>query len=345
MKKSLPTLFIIFAITLQSFGQSKEFKIEHAQSRIPGSLYNSIEFADTRVDTSNMGIIQKGIMNTFAIVNTKVPMAQQLSDYITSVIDSTAVNGKLLFQLRHILFCESTTMASETGYCYMKAILYAGRDGETYQKLADIDTVIKVKSFDVTKAVLKSGSDLIAGLISENLRKYPANDVIYSYHDILKTDSIEKRKIKLYNTNVFENGLYYSYNSFSEQKPDKPVIVSTKKDGTISVVKTRDINQNLVKVKSGEIYAIVFNGKPYISTGYGYYPLFRGDDYYYFVGKVKPVTSNNDANVMAAGMMFGLVGGLIAGAASSGNVSGENYFIILDHSNGGFIHYKKMPTL
>lgn len=344
MKQSLGTLLILIFITFKSFSQDfKVYKIEPSLTRISGSLYSSIKLVDSRVDTSNMGIVQKGPMNANVKVKTKIPLSRQLDGYMTSLIDSSAKEGELLLQLRHILFCETTTMYSETGYCYMKAILYAGKDVQTYSILSSIDTVILVKSLDVTRALLESGSNLLTEFIKNNLKKYPDDDASYSYDDILKLDSIEKRQLKLYNTDIFENGLYYSYNSFKNQKPDNQIIVTTKKDGTISSVKTTDGNNNLVKVKSDEVYAIVFNGKPYVETGYGFFPLFRSNDYFYFVGKVKPITTNNQNNVFAAGMMFGLVGGLIAGAASSSG-SEENYFIIIDHSNGGFIHFKKMPT-
>jgi hypothetical protein len=137
MKNSLGTLLIFFVITVKSFSQDfKEYKIEPSLTQIPGSLYNSIRFADTRVDSSNMGIVQRGLMNAHVMVNTKIPLSKQLHDYMTSVIDSSAKDGELLLQLRHILFCETTTMSSETGYCYMKANLYAGKDAQTYAILS-----------------------------------------------------------------------------------------------------------------------------------------------------------------------------------------------------------------
>lgn len=345
MKNSLQIFLILFIINFNTVGQDfKEYKIEPSLTRISGSLYNSIKFVDSRVDTSNMGIVQKGLMNTNVIVNARIPLAEQLNDYMTSVIDSGAKDGELLLQLRHILFCETTTM-SETGYCYMKANLYAGKDVKTYKLLSAIDTMILVKSFDVTNGLLKKGSSLLTELINYNLKNYPDDDASYSYHDILKIDSIEKRQIKLYNTDTFENGLYYNYSSFKNQKPDNQIIVATNKDGTISSVKTTDINNNLVRIKSAEVYAIVFNGKPYVATGFGYFPIFKSNDYFYFVGRVKPMTSSNEENVFFAGMMFGLVGVLIAtSSAATGSGPGENYFIIIDHSNGGFIYFKKMPT-
>lgn len=345
MKKYLQTFFILILITVRAFGQDfKEFKIEPSLTRISGSFYNSINFVDSRVDTSNMGIVQVGLMNDNVPVKSMTPLSAQFDNYMNSKIDSGAEERELLLQLRNILFCETTTMSSETGLCYLKAVLYAKNDDHNYKILSAMDTVILVKSFDVTKALLKMGSSVLTKLIDDNLKSYPMNDVIYSYHDILKTDSIEKRQIKLYNTDSLKNGLYNSYHSFKNQTPDNRITVRTKKDGTILSVTTTDVNKNLVKIKSDEVYAIVYNGKPYIATGYGFFPLFKGDDYFYFVGKVKPITTNNDNNVMAASVMFGLVGALLASAASSNGI-GENYFIIIDHSNGGFIHYKKMPTL
>ena len=88
----------------------------------------------------------------------------------------------------------------------------------------------------------------------------------------------------------------------------------------------------------------MYNGKPYVETGYGYFPILKSHDYFYFVGRVKPITSNNESDVIAGALMFGLVGGLVAGGIS-GSGPGENYFIIIDHSDGGFIHIKKMPTI
>ena len=133
--------------------------------------------------------------------------------------------------------------------------------------------------------------------------------------------------------------MYYNYNSFRNQIPDKDIIVKTRGDLSIVNVKVKDDYNNLIKLKSSDFYAFVYQGKPYISTGYGYYPIYKSDDYFYFVGKIKPMTSNND--VVAASVMFGMIGGIIA-ANSSG--PGETYFIIIDHNNGGFIQIRKMPT-
>ncbi len=342
MKISFTLLFLCLIMTKLSFGQDlyKEFKLIQPDTVISNSLYNSIEFIDSRVDTKKMGIVQIGLMNNPAKVITEIPLSEQLNEMITKVVDSTASDGKLLLQIRHLLFAEKTNMTSEYGYCYLTSNLYAKRNNN-YEKIVSIDTSIVVKRMDVTNLLLKSGSKLITDLIVNNLKTTPYANTQISYNNIAKVDSIEKSKIKIYNVNLLEDGLYYSYNSFKNQIPDdKDFSVKIKQDLSVAYVKTKSSDQKWTKINGSDVYAFVYEGKPYISTGYGYYPIYKNNKDYYFIGRVKPNTKNNDG-VAPAAAMFGIIGGIIA--ANSGG-SGVNYFNIIDHNTGNFIQARKMPT-
>ncbi len=334
--------FFLFIIKIDTIAQDiiREFNLEPVNIQISNSLYNSFEFVDTRVDTTNLGIVQVGITNNRAKVKPQVPLKHQLQNFFSSIIDSTSGNKQLLFQLRHFVFAETTKMTSETGYCYMRAILYSGSQ-ERYKKIAVIDTVVSVKAGDVTKSLLRTGSRLICDFIINNLKKDTTDSISYSLNEITKLDNIEKREIKAYHTDDYVDGLYYNYSSFKDQIPDGKIIVKFKKDLSISSVKRVSENEKLINIKPEEAYAIIYEGQPYISTGYGFYPLYRNDNNFYFVGTVKPLTSSSGDNMLAAGMMFGAIGAIIAG---NSNASGENYFIVIDHINGGFIYFRKMPS-
>ena len=225
------------------------------------------------------------------------------------------------------------------GWFDLRANLFS-RNDDTYIKIASVDTLTLVNKMDVTNSLMKLGSQLITDMIVNNLTVKPqAETQLFSYNEIIKVDSIEKRNLKVYNTGNYLDGLYYNYHSFMNQTPDKEIIVKTKRDLSIASVSVKDDDDNLIKLKSRDFYAFVYKGKPYISTGYGYYPIYKTDDRFYFVGKIKPMTSNK--NVIGASIMFGMIGGIIA-ANSSG--PGENYFIIIDHNTGGFIQLRKMPS-
>lgn len=311
---------------------SKDFKISLPEYKIEKSRYNTIDFIDSRKDTTTMGIVQLGAFNKKARVITEIPLSTQLDSVILSLTDSTANNGELLFQLRKFKFVEVTGSFSEKGYCHLKAELYSKKNYQ-YHKLASIDTLILVKAMDVTKRLLKNTSKTITDFIADNLLKESIDPNCYTYNDVQKIDSIEKSRNKLYNTDTYAEGLYYNYKSFSRQEPDEQISVKMRKDGTISRVKILNTEKNK-KVKPKNIYAIVYKGKPYITTKYGYYPLQKAGDDYMFIGKVE--VSTDPTTVAVASMFFGVMGALMV---SNPNAT---YVVMLDHTNGGFIYLRKI---
>lgn len=341
MNYKLITLLIFSFLTISSFSQedTKEFNLQKPPIIKLKSKYNTIIVVDSRTDTTSMGIVQVGILNKLAKVVTCRPISLQLRDYLTSVIDSSAQNGTLIFQVRQFLFAETATMTSEKGYFFIRANLFA-KSESNYKRLASIDTMVMISSLDVTNRLLKTASDIVTNCILSCLDIPPLQDELYSLKDIIRVDSIEKRKIKIYNVNEYKDGLYTSYNSFKNQIPDKEIVVRKKRDASIAKVMFKDSIHGLVKVKSKDVYAIVTEGKMYISTGYGYYPLCFNNDNFYFVGKVKPMTPSNN-HIFTVGVMFGVLGAMIA---SNMKGPGENFFIIIDHIHGGFVQLRKIPT-
>jgi hypothetical protein len=342
MNAKFSILLVISMIYICSYGQEEleEFKLRKSQFKISNSKYNSICFVDSRINTCSMGIVQVGLGNNRAKVITKIPLSLQLTNFLNSVIDSTSQNDTLLFQLRNILFAETTTMTSEKGYFYFQANLFTKKQNK-YKKIGYLDTMITVKALDVTNRLFKEASDIITNYILSNLNLAPTSTEQYSYNDILKVDSIEKRSIKVYNISEYKDGIYYLYNSFKNQIPDNEIIVKRRRDQSIDKVLTKDSDNNIIKLRSDKFYAFVFEGKPYISTGYGYYPLIFNNDSFYFIGKIKPITPNY-GHILAAEVMFGIIGGIIA---SNSKGAGENYYTIIDHNNGGFIPLRKIPII
>lgn len=322
------------ASTLFSQDRVKKFEISIPNNRISNSLYHSIVFLDSRMDTTNMGIVQLGAFNNNAKVVAAIPLSSQLTKLIQSFTDASAKEGELLFQLWNLEFAEMTSLYDETGSCYIKAGLYS-KDNTRYQKLACMDTMFIVKKFDVTEVILNNGSKIISDFIAGNLLKKANDSIYYTFKDIVKIDSTEKRRIKVYNVERYAEGLYYNYESFKNQKPDKHIFVETKKNGKISCVKTNDANNMLTKVDPKTIYSIVYNGKPYIATKYDYYPLEKFEDDFYFTGRIKEAVTSGE--IIDATLMFGVAVGLLASIPST-----AIYEIKLNHKNGGFIRLREI---
>jgi len=337
MRKLLITpLLILFICTdLISQNRTEDFEITLPEQKVSNSLYKTIKYIDSRYDTTYMGIVQLGAFNKKAKVIPKIHFSVQLTNVINSLTDTTAKDGELLFQLRQFNFAEITGAMSEKGYCYLRAALYS-RIGDQYQKLSSIDTVILIKSMDVTRPLFRNGSKIITNFIANNLLKKTDDPDYYSFNEIVNIDSIEKRKIMVYNTSAFSDGLYESYKSFMNQVPDKQIEVEIKKQ-KISSVKTIDQNGKSEKIKAKDIYAIVYNGQPYIATEYGYYTLQKTGDDFFFTGKAK--VSANTGELIAASLFFGIIGGLIASDAEA------VFEMKVDHLNGGFIRLKEIKNV
>jgi uncharacterized protein with FMN-binding domain len=332
MIKHFLILVILFFTTKYSFSQQKTeaFHLSLPAKKIANSLYNTLYFIDARSDTT-MGLVQLGAFNRVARVVTRVPFTEQLNNVMRLLIDTTAQNGRLLFQLKDLTFSELTNTFNEYGFCHVMAKLYVVLNG-TYQPLNLIDTLIVVKSIDVTNGVLKKGASAINNFIAENLTQIPSDTTQYSFADVRNIDNIEKLAIPVYNASTYKDGLYKTYTAFKNQSPDESIEVEmkTNKIASVQIIYTNGKTQN---VKPQFIYGIVYNGQPYIAnSNYGYCRLQKINDDFVCTGYARVNQNNN-----SAALMFGLVGALIAG-----NGSTAKFEMKVDHINGGLIKLRQL---
>jgi hypothetical protein len=330
----LLTLLVLSYAPLAAQKKTEDFEMTVPGNKVSNSLYNNVRYMDSRLDTSFMGVVQLGAFNRKARVVPKTGFGKQVENVLNGLTDSSAKEGTLLFQLRQFNFAELTGQFSEKGYCYLRASVYA-QANDHYRLVAMVDTVVLIKAMDVTRALFRNGSKVITDFISSSLVQPPNDSMVYSYNDVLHIDSIEKRKVRLYNSNVFTNGVYNTFTSFFNQQPDITQFKTTEEKGSISAAKVADENGKFKKIKSKDIYAVVQNGNAYIATEYGYYPLTKEGDDFHFTGKAKVNAKAGD--VIMASMFFGILGGLLASDAEA------TFEMKLDHINGGFIRLREIP--
>ncbi len=135
--------------------------------------------------------------------------------------------------------------------------------------------------------------------------------------------------------NKLVDGLYFSYQSLANQLPDRKIEVEMK-DETVRKAKYQDENGNWLKVRSKDVYAIVYDGIPYIASEHGYFPVekINNDFYFTLTAKVGPGTGE----AVAMGVLFGLLGTLILYDFDSPTKSVE---MKIDHLTGRFV---ALPT-
>jgi hypothetical protein len=335
LKRFLITGTLLFYSCLVNAQNSKKLLLELPEKKISNSLYNKLVLVDARPDTTGMGIVQTGMENNLAKVIAKKPLAVQLNDIMGGLTDTSAKSGQLLIQLRQLNFAEITGTLKDHGFFNLQAQLFAKENGG-YKKIDAIDTLVAITALDVTHALLKKGSEVLTNFIAVNLKKQQLGDLV-SYHDIARVDSIEKSKIKLYTTDTYTDGLYYTYKSFAAQSPDAQFTLDGKKVKKNSV-KMPDQKGVLQTVKIDSVYALVYKGKPYIATGFDYYPLTKEGNDLLFVGKISGKANTSD--VVAGAILFGVAGGLVAAASNSA----PTFEVKIYHVNGRFVKLRHYIT-
>src|SRR6476620_9855506 len=84
------------------------FTFGPSDEKIAGSLYNEIEFLDLRDDTTSMGVVEIGVVNTKARLVTDQPLTQEFDKLLASLVCDDAKDGKIMLTFRRFSFIEQT---------------------------------------------------------------------------------------------------------------------------------------------------------------------------------------------------------------------------------------------
>jgi hypothetical protein len=329
--KYLLIVFYLMVMPSMACAQSKTetFAISIPEGKISNSLYSHIRLLDIRTDTTDYGVIQKGAFNRKERVITETAFSVQFAAVVDSLVDDSAASGELLLVLRQLRFAEVTGGLSERGYFHFRGSLFANENNR-YKPVAELDTVVFVSALDVTKKLLRTGSENLTGFIQNNLTVIPANES-FTIEQLWRIDSIEKSHLPLYTTPVFKDGAYRNFTSLVSQTPDNENIkIDFNKKGSYESIQLKNKKNKYEEIELSKWFALVYNGKLCVVSDYGIHPLEKRDNDFYFIGKSwVPATS---AEVFTSGLFFGLIGAL---AASGGST--DFFELKLDHLSGGFI--------
>ncbi|MFC5875478.1 hypothetical protein SAMN05443633_11344 [Chryseobacterium arachidis] len=343
MKINFKSISLLIAISLSSTilaqKRTEDFTISLPAQKADKSYYKTITVIDNRMDTTSIGIVQQGALNAKARVVPTSPLSSQFQSVLNSVNGENTENGSLVLYLKQLYFAEVSKAFTEFGYCYFQGFLFAKNENGTYSLLEKTDTVVDHKDSDVTKDILRKGSEMLGQFIAKNVSKKPETTEQYTFDQIKKFDDIDKQSISLFNSSQLKDGVYKDYASLKNQQPQQE-ITNAKFYGNmpkiVRIYETADGKEK--EIKKDDIYAIVYKGELYI-----YLPienLFtkaeKRDNDYYFVGKLRS-GGLNMGNV-GIGMFFGAMGVLLASNPA------YPFEQKIDYINGAFIPIKEIQS-
>jgi hypothetical protein len=299
------------------------------------SLYNTIDFLDSRQDTSMIGVLGVTDNGGVARLVLGTPVLPQLTNMLNALTLAPAGDGRLLLQLKRFSFAEKT----RARYCYLSVILYAQSDGRFVQ-LSSLDTTLVIAVSFVRGELEREASTMLDDFITKTIILLPVEGApSFDSTDLARIDSIRKRQIPAYNTATFTDGFYSNYSAFMRQTPDLKGHVGTKKDGAL-YFKIHD--NKWTNSDDRHIFAFVYNGAPYIVTHFGFYPLKKQADDFYFTGKLRvaPSSAEKTATVALGALAAGVTGAVLANGLTTDRAK---YRVMIDYVTGEFIHLEVLP--
>lgn len=320
-----------------SYGEDREmfrdFKFKKPIQTIQNSFYNRIKVIDQRTEKKNIGKIQVGILNKPFTLILNPSLSVQVTDLFNDAASNVIEQGEIAFFLKKLYLYERTSALTEEGFCIYSAEVYEKCDSN-YYLIQSIDTISHIENIDVTKQLLRTADSLISSIITCNLKKHGNKEIPLTFNEIVNAEKIAKRKIRVYNTNTYIDGVYLSFESFKNQIPDLTATVKKNKN-RIKSINIIDANGITKKLQSKDIYAVITDGLPYIATQYGYYPMNFENDNFSFIAKLSAPAKSS----IATGIMFGLVGTIVAA-----QINTSSYFLsIIDYKNGYIIRIREIP--
>lgn len=343
MKTHLKEIFFLIAFCtsfmVSSQKRTEDFTISLATQKADKSYYKTIKVIDDRMDTTSVGIVQQGALNAKARVIFTSPLSHQFQSVLNSINNENAGNGSLVLYLKQLYFAEISKAFTEFGYCYFQAFLFAENEDGTYSLLEKTDTVVNHKASDVTKEILRKGSEMLVQFIAKNVSRKAETTVKYTFDQIKQFDETDKQSITLYNSPQLKDGVYKDYFSFKNQQPQKE-ITNVKFYGSMpKIVRIYEtVHGKEQEIKKDDIYAIIYKGEPYI-----YLPienLFnkaeKRDNDYYFTGKLR--SADHRADNLSIGIFFGAVGVLLTSNPA------YPFEQKIDYINGAFIPVREIQS-
>ena len=337
--KLKPLILLFSAIFLNTTFAGAQLNIEEFQLRLRDqnqdrakSRFQKISVLDQRPDTASVGFIQRGLDHHPLILRAKPSLEQQFNALLTSIVQQDGQQGELLLHLRRFSLNEVFQSTGSTGRLTFRADFYEKtNDGLT--KLVSLDTVVVLRATtDVTRKLLKATDRIVADFVA-NAAVSPSKqtDSIFGIEDLKQTDIISKSKLPLYTAETFPDGVYRSWESFSNLRPDHKVAVRMK-NGEISRARITTDKGKFRKLPH-MYYAIVWEGKAYLNSRFGHLPIYKFENEFYYHSEI---SDGREDLILMGWYAGGIIGAAVAGGIADANTSevDSEILMMLDHQTG-----------
>jgi hypothetical protein len=322
--------------------KTENISLQSKHVTIHSSVFSNVEVVDSRLDTTNLGFIEKGGLNRMVFLKTSQPLKDELASAVNNLINgANKQDGTLLIHVRQFRLSQFFGKGGENGVFILSAVFYL-KNAAVYRKLLTVNTNVVVKSaWDVTAKLLDTVPEVLGAYVQQA-----------AGFDVAKTDSTtqrtarnwedldeqEKNTIPVYNVDMPQPGLYATFEEFKNNRPSRQVmIVQEDEHDKPLVYEIKENGKKGKEIKFKNFYAVCDGKKLFISGQYALYPLSKRDTDFYFrsVGKE---AGDGSPLVQGQTIILGRSGNLPAPL----NYDWAMVVFKIDHITGKFIPVRKV---
>ncbi len=277
------------------------------------SHYEALRLIDTRLDKTNVGYIKTGGFNRKASLIPEAPLTELMSRYYAKAVCKGIKEHKELLIIVHDLQIEEPT-TGEIGTVHIAFDCFGG-DNEQYAFIGKCDSFFEMGSgIDISKNIERAATATIGGLI----RRWSGTNIDAGAPRLTTEQAIKRReeanrKYPIYAMDSFKRGIYKTAADFLNGIAVDTMLIEVSDnqsaDRHVNFYYDKKPGKRGTRLEPGDFYAI-FDGRDWYLSHEKYATVmhFRGKEFY------AELSMKGIANTTGGAMMFGIIGGLIAGS-------------------------------
>jgi hypothetical protein len=322
-------MLLPIVLSFSVYGQGTEFYRFNRERYIKQSDYGRLRVVDLRTDVTDIGTVQKGMLNGRHKLVTYAPVEEIFSSYFKYMLPKDLKSDKELLLALYGFKIEDRPMESEMGTVYFSGDFYCDSNG-AYALLGHVDTFIEVSApVDVTYKLLQASQILVADLMEYYANSLAAKNATfrYSYEQIPNRRQTENdTKYPVYGAMRFKKGIYPSVDAFLSNQPIDTIFEIGKVSHTQSNPRyvfyyTQSNGMKGARIAPEDCFAI-YDGEDWFLNQGSYWIGMKVSNGDFLATKRFDGIANNAAVVF----MFGLVGALV----TSGSTGKGEYVSVFD---------------
>lgn len=295
-----------------SLAKASPFTADSLQAKVSG-----IAIVNAVWDTARIGFLQTGLFNNKAEAIPDKEMGRYLQEFVNNTFGGIFTPGKprLIWVVEDLRIGERTQMMGEKAYVRVKATAYVQTGDDTYKLLKAMDITHLNNGFDVThqhrnnisnafKEFYAAGAGVLDSVLADAGPglSYAATTGIYA----------KKRELPALKDPVMNDGIYLSFASFLENKPD---ILQYETKGKAGKVKVYAIPGDGQKTIVPALWGVVKNGAVFKYNDKSLVGLSRSG-YGYVITSYLPAYERRQSAIIGGALMGGVAGGLLGSTAA-----------------------------